>query len=356
MVSLRATVLMKTDISGSTARFRALPESDLSAVLAAHRELVSRVAAAHEGQIVKPEGDSFWLVFPSVTAASQAAISMLDELELSQTGKGADRLAMRVVIALGDVLREGEAVVGDAVVLAARIEALTPPGEIYLSPSAWLAVNKAEVRTSPVGTFPLKGFDEPVPVYRVEPGHRTRVIANQYIVVADLSGFAPLSEASPVPVVEKILDELLEAVDGVCKEFGGTNRFGAGDSYCFTFAQADRAMTAVERLSELWAAFDRRAALGVPINLAVHKGSFRAYRTYVYGRGVYVAFGVNGAIRRSGAKGAIFLSEPVRQDLEGTPWAARLEPVAETVGREAVAVYRLPGGSHDPSRSRVNDP
>jgi len=49
MVTLRATVLMKTDISGSTARFRALPESDLSAVLAGHRELVSRVAARHEG-------------------------------------------------------------------------------------------------------------------------------------------------------------------------------------------------------------------------------------------------------------------------------------------------------------------
>ena len=89
-------------------------------------------------------------------AASEAAIAMLDELELSQTGKSEGRLVMRVVISLGDVLREGEAVVGDAVVLAARIEAVTPPGEIYLSPSAWLAVNKAEVRTSPVGTFRRK--------------------------------------------------------------------------------------------------------------------------------------------------------------------------------------------------------
>ena len=176
-------------------------------------------------------------------------------------------------------------------------------------------------------------------------------------MVADLSGFAPLSEASPVPVVEKILDQLLEVVDRVCKEFGGTNRFGAGDSYCFTFSQVDRAVTAVERLSELWAAFDRREALGVPINLAVHKGTFRAYRTYLYGRGVYVAFRVDGATQRSGAKGAIFLTEPVRQDLEGTPWAARLRPVSVTVGREAIAVYRLSGERDDPMpASRVNDP
>jgi class 3 adenylate cyclase len=341
MVTLRATVVMKTDISGSTARFRALPESDLSAVLAAHRQLVSRVAATHEGRIVKPEGDSFWLVFASVTAASQAAIAMLDELELSQTGQAEGRLAMRVVIALGDVLREGEAVVGDAVVLAARIEALTPPGEIYLSPSAWLAVNKAEVRTSQVGTFPLKGFDEPVPVYRVEPAHRTRVFENQYIVIADLRGFRPLVEAHPVTAVEKVLDQLLDAVDRACKEFGGTNRFGAGDSYCFTFARADRAMTAVERLSEAWAAFDRREGFGCSINIAVHRGTFRTYRTYLYGPGVDVASHADVATRGASGGPGIFVTEPVRQDLQGTPWASRLQAVPVSAGREPVAIYRL---------------
>src|SRR5262249_52961967 len=195
---------------------------------------------------VKPEGDSFWLVFPSVTAAAEAAIAMLDELERSQTGQGAERLAMRVVIALGDVLREGEAVVGDAVVLAARIEALTPPGGIYLSPSAWLAVNKAEVRTSPVGTFPLKGLDEPVTGYRVAPTHRTRVIEDHYIVMADLRGFFALSEAGSVAAVEKVLDQFLEAIEGACREYGGTVRFGRGDAYCFTFTEVGGAMHGIE--------------------------------------------------------------------------------------------------------------
>ena len=341
MVTLRATVLMKTDISGSTARFRALPESDLSAALAAHRQLVSRVAATHEGQIVKPEGDSFWLVFPSVTAASEAAIAMLDELELSQTGKSEGRLVMRVVISLGDVLREGEAVVGDAVVLAAWIEAVTPPGEIYLSPSAWLAVNKAEVRTSPVGTFPLKGFDEPVPVYRVDPAHRTRVFENQYIVIADLRGFFALCEAGSVTAVEKVLDQLLAAIDGVCKEFGGTNRFGRGDGYCFTFTVPGDAMRAVERLSETWAAFVRREALGVSVNIGMHKGSFRAYRTYLYGQGVNVAARFETATHTLAGEGGIFVTEPVRQDLEGTPWAARLQPVAMPASPGGIGVYRL---------------
>jgi class 3 adenylate cyclase len=79
--------------------------------------------------------------------------------------------------------------VGEAVVLAARIEQLTPPDEIYLSPSAWLATNHVEVRTSFVESFALKGFDTPVPVYRVDPTHRTQSFTDQYIMVADLNSY-----------------------------------------------------------------------------------------------------------------------------------------------------------------------
>ena len=54
MTALRATAIMKSDISGSTARFRTLLEADLHALLAEHRELLTSHAAAHDGRIVKP--------------------------------------------------------------------------------------------------------------------------------------------------------------------------------------------------------------------------------------------------------------------------------------------------------------
>ena len=52
---------------------------------------------------------------------------------------------------------------GDAVVLADRIEAVAPADEIYLSAAASLAVNQAEVHTTLVDAFALKGFSDPVP-------------------------------------------------------------------------------------------------------------------------------------------------------------------------------------------------
>src|SRR5215831_4697802 len=205
MTTLRTTVIMKTDISGSTARFRALADRELHALFAEHREFLDRHAASHDGRIVKPEGDGFWLVFPSVTAAALAAMAMQEELRLAQPNKADDRLVMRVVIALGDVLHEEGALVGEAIALTARLEAITPPDEIYLAASAWLVLNQAEVRTAFVDTFSLKGFSDPVAVYRVEQTHRTRVIADQYIVVTDLRGFSRFTETSPMTLVEKVL-------------------------------------------------------------------------------------------------------------------------------------------------------
>src|SRR5215467_4230081 len=104
MTTLRTTTIMKTDIRGSTVRFRQLPEVDLDTLLTEHRAFVARVAAAHGGRIVKPEGDGFWLVFPSVTAAALAARTMQEELRLAQPTAGDSRLSMRIVITLGDVL------------------------------------------------------------------------------------------------------------------------------------------------------------------------------------------------------------------------------------------------------------
>jgi len=59
MATLRTTVIMKTDIQGSTVRFRELPDVDLDALLSEHRQFVSRLAAVRDGRVVKLEGDGF---------------------------------------------------------------------------------------------------------------------------------------------------------------------------------------------------------------------------------------------------------------------------------------------------------
>jgi len=345
MTMLRVTAIMKTDIRGSTVHFRMLPEVDLEALLTEHRQFVSRLAKAHEGRIVKDEGDGFWVVFPSVTAAALAAINMQEELRLAQPGKGDARVAMRIVLSLGDVLEREGALVGDAVVLAARIENITPTDEIYASASAWVAINKAEVRSTLVDTFTLKGFPEPVAVYRIEQTHRIRVIPDQYLVVTDLHGFTALTEESPMSLVERILDHLLNLVSQVCSDFEGTHRSQTGDAYLLTFSDAALAMTAVERLTDGWNAFQRREDLRCSLNVAVHKGVLYAFRSYLLSRDINLTFSIEGATSRIAAGvTAIFVSGQVRKDLASTPWAERLRPVdIEPRGPRLgeIEIYRL---------------
>jgi len=206
-------------------------------------------------------------------------------------------------------------------------------------------VNQAEVRTAFVDTFTLKGFPEPVPVYRIEQTHRTRVITGQYIVITDLHGFGAVAEGSSMTVVEQILDQLLELVSGVCREFGGTNRVGEADSYCLTFPDPGLTLAAVERLTEEWGAFERREGLRCPMNVTVHKGVLYAFRSYLYSRDLTVAVAVESATSRLPPRAfSIFVTERVREDLAGTPWEQRLQlvDIQLTSPRLAgIAIYRL---------------
>lgn len=259
MNPLRTTVLMKTDISGSTSRFRELLAADLQALLGEHRDFLARHAAKHEGHIIKAEGDGHWLEFAGVTGAAKAAIEMQEELRLAQPNRGDDRIAIRIVIALGDIAVQDGDFIGDAFALATRVEAITPPDEIYLTAAARLTLTSAEIQTALVESFAFKGFPEPIPVYRIEQRHRTRTITDAFILFSDLSGFGRMMDAGPASAtVERILDALDALARGGAQELGGTVRFNLGDSYCVTFAEATQAIAWAERLTRSWEAIRRQ--------------------------------------------------------------------------------------------------
>jgi class 3 adenylate cyclase len=350
MTAFRLTAIMKTDISGSTPRFRALHEADLAALLAQHREFVVRISARQEGQIVKSGGDGFWIAFPSVTAAGLAARAMQEELRRSQSNKGDDRLAMRIVITAGDVIYQDGDFFGDAVALAARIETVTPPDEIYLSAAASQAINQAEVRTTLVGPFTLKGFAEPVAVYRIEQTHRAQIIKDQYIVFTDLSGFRKFAQAATMATIEVVLDRLLELIEQVCRSFDGVNRFNVADAYCLTFPDADRALEAAERIAQEWNPYERKQHFGCPIFVAIHRGTLYLFRSYLLGDDVDLAASVVTAAQRlSETDASVFVTAAVQRELAESPWHPRLRPIDLGHGPRGrlagIEVYCLTGSS-----------
>jgi class 3 adenylate cyclase len=363
MTALRTIVLMKTDIAGSTPRFRALLAADQQAVLHDHQAFVANHAASQCGKIFKATGDGFWLEFASVTAAARSAIAMQEALRLAQPNKGDQRLSMRVVIGLGDVAVLDSDLIGELLALIVRVEAITPGDEIYLTYAARLALFSAEVQTTLVDNFVLKGFADPIAVYRVQQRHRTHVLAGTYILSSDLRGFTAVTERVSVATVEQILDTLDALNHAVAAEFGGTIRYSIGDSYCLTFPEASQAIAAAERLSLDWQAASRDGRFGCAINMALHRGKISAFRSFLYGEGMWVAQRIqHDSLNVLGpGEGGVFVTAAVRDELPESILRSRLQPVAlqvRNVNTPGPAVYRLVSSesANPPQGARPRDP
>src|SRR5215472_8439433 len=347
MNPLRTTVVMKTDIGGSTSRFRELLAADLQALVGEHRDFLARHAASYDGHIIKAAGDGHWLEFASATGAAKAAIEMQEALRLTQLNRGDDRIAIRIVIALGDIAAQDGDFIGDVFALATRVEAITPPDEIYLTAAARLALTSSEIQTALVESFAFKGFAEPMPVYRIDRRDRTRTVADTVILFSDLCGFGRMLDAGPTAAaVERILDALDVLTRGSAREFGGTVRFNLGDSYCVTFAEAAQAVAWAEHLTRSWDAIRHQEGFGCTISIGLHRGTLHMFRSFLYSRDVWVASQLQSASAKllGREENGIFVTAAVRSALFGTPSHNRLQPVVLLplpAALGGIDVYRL---------------
>jgi len=323
MTTIRSTVIVKTDIRGFTAKVQTLPESELAYLLEQHKRFVSEVVARNNGIIIKGEGDSFWITFPSVSAATGAAMDMQQKLRVAQTGKGDDeRLAIRVVIGLGDVLHQDNDVFGETVNLVARIESVTPPDEIYLAQTAWLALNKSEVTTSFVNEFILKGIKDPAPVYKIEQQQKTRILKNRAIVFVDLSGIARFWGAYPIEDSENLLIYLDDMIRNICEKHGGMIHFIMGDSYFLTFLDVGFALNGITNLIEQWAEFMQSNTIECSLYIGIHKGDVNMLRSHVFGEdiGVAASLAYQRTLLAEAGKAMTLVSPQIFDDLKGTVW------------------------------------
>ena len=137
-----------------------------------HREAARPVVASHDGRIVKTTGDGLLLEFPSVVAAVECAIVIQSLMaERNAETPEARRIVYRIGVNLGDVMIEGDDIVGDGVNIAARLEGLCDPGGILISGTAFDHVRgKVDAHFVDLGEMDLKNIARPVRVYALKPG------------------------------------------------------------------------------------------------------------------------------------------------------------------------------------------
>jgi adenylate cyclase len=175
----KLAALLCADVAGFS-RLMGADESGTYEALSRLRAAIDPVVARRGGRIVSTAGDGLLADFPSVVDALACAVEIQECAgDLNAGLADGRRLELRIGVNLGDVIVAADGdLYGDGVNIAARLQALAPPGRICLSQIVCEQVrNKLDLRFRPLGVHRVKNIAEPVRVYAVEgaanvPGSR----------------------------------------------------------------------------------------------------------------------------------------------------------------------------------------
>src|SRR5262249_55893081 len=133
----KLTTILHADVAGFSRLMRS-DEEGTHRILRAAREQIVRLIAAHEGRIFGTAGDSVIAEFASPVEAVRCAAEIQKAVQVLGTDLPEEgKLRFRIGLNLGDVMVEGDDLLGDAVNVAQRLETLAEPGGICLSNSVF---------------------------------------------------------------------------------------------------------------------------------------------------------------------------------------------------------------------------
>src|SRR6476469_9040669 len=177
-VGRRLAAIVAADVAGYSL-LMGRDEVGTARTLREHRKVTDALVEKHGGRLVKSTGDGVLLEFPSVVDAVECAVAVQAVMAQRNEGVLADRkMLFRIGINLGDILIEGDDILGDGVNIAARLEGIAEPGGICISSSAYDQVRgKVEVEFADLGEQRLKNIDRPVRVYAAKKGGHLWMVA-----------------------------------------------------------------------------------------------------------------------------------------------------------------------------------
>jgi adenylate cyclase len=142
---------------------------DLRAVLA---EVIEPITREHDGRIFKEAGDLALSEFADVVEATRCAAAIRSAVaQRNQMLASERRIAIRIGINLGTIIAEGGDIFGDAVNVAARLEALADPGSIYVSEVVYDKVaDSLDFEFEDLGLKKLKNIQQAVRIRRIAGG------------------------------------------------------------------------------------------------------------------------------------------------------------------------------------------
>src|SRR3954469_8644481 len=213
----RLAAILCADIAGYSRLMGRNAEGTHARVKSVLRDTVNPAWLEHRGRIIKNMGDGFLAMFDSPLEAVRCAIVIQQSMAMHNLIVPEDlKMQYRIGVNLGDVILDQDDIFGDGVNVAARLQTLCAPGDVYISGGIYEQVkNKLVVGYQSLGDEKLKNITDPVHIYRVlsEPSafararrkkHRLAIVAlaAACLAVTALAGWAVWRYANPFQTEE----------------------------------------------------------------------------------------------------------------------------------------------------------
>ena len=196
----RLAAILAADIAGYSRLMTLDEEGTHARVKRYRRELIEPAIIEHHGRLIKTTGDGFLAMFDSPVEAVRCAIVVQQSMVGRNAALPRDQwMQYRIGVNLGDVIVEPDDIYGDGVNIAARLEGIAKPGEVYISGGVYEQIkNKLVCGYQLLGNRKVKNITEPISVYRVLPDHATLVRARSgrtLAIILSVSAFASVAVA-----------------------------------------------------------------------------------------------------------------------------------------------------------------
>ncbi len=181
----RQLTVMFCDLVGSTALSTLLDPEELRELIQTYRKACRDVVARYDGHVAQYLGDGLLIYFgwPRAyeDAAERGVRAGLEIVRAVNAISGASKLSVRVGLTTGTVVvgerspednTEAKLAVGEAPNLAARVMSLAGPDQVVIAPTTRRLIGDA-FALADLGAHSLKGFAEPIALWRVDAVRKT---------------------------------------------------------------------------------------------------------------------------------------------------------------------------------------
>jgi adenylate cyclase len=151
--------ILFTDIVGYTGMMQKNEENALR-IMSRYTSVLNTLITDHGGKILNDYGDGNLCSFSSATQAIQCALHIQQLLQTDLI------VPLRIGLHVGEIIFEGEKVMGDGVNVASRIQSLGLANSILFSREIFDKIkNQPEFNTLCLGLFEFKNVEEPMEVF-----------------------------------------------------------------------------------------------------------------------------------------------------------------------------------------------